>query len=1432
MPVDEDGIIIEDDGIVVEVDTPEDSSLDPDVDEEPEVVVDPVEPPWSSSEFVSDTNIGSTTTGTGLLSLPHVPSGYDPYYLPVEREPWRADWAEAEFRPELYDVTPLTILEIESYREADAFLYQIKSSMEDGEFVNLYDYFNALEQTDPERAAFERSELSRLGPIYDELGERYRYFENIAFQERLGEAQSEAWLESPEGLRWISQAVAVMANQAGIDPADVDLEGLMAAILSGNFTPGDIAEVGTVVTTDPTTGAVTTVVTEADGTVTTTVVTPNPGTGSTTTTTTDPPGGGTGTTTTGPTTGGDADFGGTYNTSTGLSIGSAYTMFEDAGSNPFTFINNFIGEMFSADFYTNTDAVDLELFSSPGDVTNSITGASLELIGQQTGDFGIDGPSLSQGTRSYPKFLVQAVESGNAGAFTAVGSRDLYSWWDSLTPGEQTSVKNTLRAGAVGDALGQGTDDDLFADLLTMVEVADPYADVVSWSDNGEADWYVPQWFIDASIAAGVFPDYKNWLELGPEERLKLQNDYLGFPEDAKLVSIRKYRLKFEVDEATGDLVPVLDEDPESSTFGEQLLELIEPYGEGSLEDAFPDGVPQFGTPEDAAATIFVQPFVNPTLNFLDYITASPLDDFDLSGFVAPNPTTNPNIPMLDRQRSVPGAPSTGWNYRDIGPNLDRSSTDSNSIMSYFFSREYITDNNMSSNFMRNGWQTQSGERWVVNGYTEPRLYYDRALGGDQSGYGLTALFRVFDTSNIVRADEIFDEAESQFVMNALSEYLDLKGLSILDILPAGFDMESGVRTTGEVEAQTDQHGNDITWADLSHVGQDFEELFDLREFFLGGTDLEGWTGLYETDGEGGWQGIAGLSTSVSQLGNPWADSTLAPNVGSPQEYSINFNQLQTENVNGQGGFFEGDAINDGVAAMAAFWTLIGDFLPRYNEYLEDAELQGEGPGVPLQTRDEIRNQLVSNLNAQGIYEPNVTGPSAQSDPNGTAALLEAWNDALEEKYQAYVDYMYFSGGGGDGGGFRTGGLVELGGGSYQAGGPVGMEVGQSVSDAEGILLQAALAISDETYPNRDEVIRRAIEIYGRDVIMQVVSLLGQGSQGQSPGLPGPPTAPTPQAAPPPMPQLPAPPGGIAGYASGGSIEDEGLKFIGKDGLLFDPYDPVDWAVAGLGATGIGGPAAALIKGGKLAGKAGKIYKGGKRLLKGATGFDPATNVRVGKMLGRGRKTVGDPAKLRIGADDLTATGIASVPKPMRDAYLQNMANLEAQRGVQGKLGKGVIRNVGIASAYGLSRGGEEEVQGGVQESGQELLQRAASALLSPSMTPEDERLIRLAVESFGEEALLNAVSGLSQNFAAGGYVGGFSGGMDDVVPAVTDGVAPAKLSSGEFVVPADVVSHIGDGNNDNGAMKLHEMLDRVRVFKTGNTIQPSTIPDNMIFPS
>ena len=61
---------------------------------------------------------------------------------------------------------------------------------------------------------------------------------------------------------------------------------------------------------------------------------------------------------------------------------------------------------------------------------------------------------------------------------------------------------------------------------------------------------------------------------------------------------------------------------------------------------------------------------------------------------------------------------------------------------------------------------------------------------------------------------------------------------------------------------------------------------------------------------------------------------------------------------------------------------------------------------------------------------------------------------------------------------------------------------------------------------------------------------------------------------------------------------------------------------------------------------------------------------------------------------------------------------------------------------------------------------------------------------------------------------------------------APAKLSSGEFVVPADVVAHLGDGNNENGAQKLHGMMDRVRVDKTGSEVQPGTIAEEEVLPA
>ena len=58
-------------------------------------------------------------------------------------------------------------------------------------------------------------------------------------------------------------------------------------------------------------------------------------------------------------------------------------------------------------------------------------------------------------------------------------------------------------------------------------------------------------------------------------------------------------------------------------------------------------------------------------------------------------------------------------------------------------------------------------------------------------------------------------------------------------------------------------------------------------------------------------------------------------------------------------------------------------------------------------------------------------------------------------------------------------------------------------------------------------------------------------------------------------------------------------------------------------------------------------------------------------------------------------------------------------------------------------------------------------------------------------------------------YLQGHTDGMADELNTSIDGIQPAKLSHGEFVIPADVVSHLGNGNSDAGAKKLYEMMSR-----------------------
>ena len=96
----------------------------------------------------------------------------------------------------------------------------------------------------------------------------------------------------------------------------------------------------------------------------------------------------------------------------------------------------------------------------------------------------------------------------------------------------------------------------------------------------------------------------------------------------------------------------------------------------------------------------------------------------------------------------------------------------------------------------------------------------------------------------------------------------------------------------------------------------------------------------------------------------------------------------------------------------------------------------------------------------------------------------------------------------------------------------------------------------------------------------------------------------------------------------------------------------------------------------------------------------------------------------------------------------------------------------------------------------------------------------------------VEAASGGIMQSSLGGYAAGGNprllkgpgDGMSDNIPATINGRQPARLADGEFVIPADVVSHLGNGSTEAGAKHLHAMMNKVRKARTGNPKQGKQI--------
>jgi hypothetical protein len=94
---------------------------------------------------------------------------------------------------------------------------------------------------------------------------------------------------------------------------------------------------------------------------------------------------------------------------------------------------------------------------------------------------------------------------------------------------------------------------------------------------------------------------------------------------------------------------------------------------------------------------------------------------------------------------------------------------------------------------------------------------------------------------------------------------------------------------------------------------------------------------------------------------------------------------------------------------------------------------------------------------------------------------------------------------------------------------------------------------------------------------------------------------------------------------------------------------------------------------------------------------------------------------------------------------------------------------------------------------------------------------------------------GSTPAYAKGGmprFLSGGGDGMSDDIPAVIGNKQPARLADGEFVIPADVVSHLGNGSSKAGAKQLYSMMDKVRSARTGNSKQGKQINPRKYMPA
>lgn len=293
--------------------------------------------------------------------------------------------------------------------------------------------------------------------------------------------------------------------------------------------------------------------------------------------------------------------------------------------------------------------------------------------------------------------------------------------------------------------------------------------------------------------------------------------------------------------------------------------------------------------------------------------------------------------------------------------------------------------------------------------------------------------------------------------------------------------------------------------------------------------------------------------------------------------------------------------------------------------------------------------------------------------------------------------------------------------------------------------------------------------------------------------------------------------GHVPGYKFGGKIG----KALGKVVGVAAPF--IGAAVGGPGGAAIGGALGGAMQGGNrkkilknaaIGAGLGYAGSGGFGELGGIGKIIPSVNAGVGGMMnGQGFSAFSNPFAGGVGAGGVAGANVAG--------QVAGSAAPGAQQASTGGLGD-MFSKYALplgALAFGAKMFGKNKVPY-EDPLGVKVAQSGFHNKPEPFREPKPtERVARVLsdedlgfgfapqyFEDVNPETQYAAHGGLMRHMADGGYLDGHTGGQDDDIDA--------KLSDGEYVLSADVVSGLGDGNNRHGAKKLDMFMQKVRAHK------------------